>query len=368
MAVCPKECIYVEEQKDSCYAKIDEKKCVNCKKCQSVCPLNEVSYNSNIKTYAAYSKENETRKRSASGGIGFEIAKMIIEENGLVCGAAWSKEKNYVEHILVDNINNLYKLQGSKYVHSVISRELVQEINNVKESRKVCFFGTPCQVMGMKNIFGESVIYVDLICHGITDYAVWTKYLDYEKKRCKLSKAVQIVSFRQGSRFDISFYQEDGSCKTIPFNQSLYMNHYLEGTIYRNNCYECIFAKRERVGDITLGDFWGLKSDSSIHNFDMTLGDSVVLVNTERAIELLKSIENRIVIEERAFDEACNGNGQLNAPCTRSKYAERFSFLRKHFSTTFALIMCKPKKFVVTELRFFLGKIRSVSLNSERRL
>ena len=44
---------------------------------------------------------------------------MVIEKGGIVYGATFNNE-NMVEHIKVDNINDLNKLRGSKYVQSKI--------------------------------------------------------------------------------------------------------------------------------------------------------------------------------------------------------------------------------------------------------
>lgn len=38
-----------------------------------------------------------------------------------------------------------------------------------------------------------------------------------------------------------------------------YYHYFLSGEIYRDCCYQCPYAQRQRVGDITVGDYWGVQ-------------------------------------------------------------------------------------------------------------
>ena len=63
-------------------------------------------------------------------------------------------------------------------------------------------------------------------------------------------------------------------------HNNLYFRAFLERLTLRNSCYECPFAKIERTGDITLGDFWGIWDyDAKI---DDKKGTSLVLINTQK--------------------------------------------------------------------------------------
>lgn len=79
----------------------------------------------------------------------------------------------------------------------------------------------------------------------------------------------------------------------IPARLTSYNTLFLDGDIYRENCYECPYAHKERVADMTIGDFWGierehpelLKQDA----FDERKGISCMLANTEKGVELCKN-------------------------------------------------------------------------------
>ena len=41
-----------------------------------------------------------------------------------------------------------------------------------------------------------------------------------------------------------------------------YFKYFMRHTLYQPACFECNYSGANRVGDITLGDFWGLESRS----------------------------------------------------------------------------------------------------------
>ena len=110
------------------YMKIDEKgfynvsinnlKCVNCGICISVCPIvNKKENNSKNPEKYAFSAPKEIIDKSSSGGVFTVLAQHVLNNSGVVVGAAYTN-KFEVEHIIIDSINELYKLRMSKYVQS----------------------------------------------------------------------------------------------------------------------------------------------------------------------------------------------------------------------------------------------------------
>lgn len=69
------------------------------------------------KTYAVWSKDQDIRYCSTSGGAFTEFAKAIIADGGLVAGAKYNDE-NLVEHDLIDSYEGIEKLRQSKYMSS----------------------------------------------------------------------------------------------------------------------------------------------------------------------------------------------------------------------------------------------------------
>ena len=70
----------------------------------------------NVETqaYAAYTKDSDIRKSSSSGGIFSELGLQVLNQGGAVYGAAYGT--NYhVEHICIENVDDLERLRGAKY-------------------------------------------------------------------------------------------------------------------------------------------------------------------------------------------------------------------------------------------------------------
>lgn len=74
--------------------------------------------------------------------------------------------------------------------------------------------------------------------------------------------------------------------KVITGNLLSYVNLFLRSFTYRKNCYSCPFASEKRVGDLTLGDFWGFHEEYPSYDEKQGLsngkGVSCILVNTNQ--------------------------------------------------------------------------------------
>ena len=74
-----------------------------------------------------------------------------------------------------DTINRRYRkrlkntsineLQGSKYLQSSNFNQIIKKVQDA--DKNIILFGTPCQIAGIKKIFGDKkdIIYVDLMCN-----------------------------------------------------------------------------------------------------------------------------------------------------------------------------------------------------------
>ena len=151
------------------YPIIDHSRCTDCGLCRKKCPTNTVfTYHKPVKAFATWSKDYETYKMSASGGIATEIARYIILSGGAVYGCA-SLPDIKIKHIRIDNVDDLPLLQGSKYVQSDIVSIIRPLKEDIKVGKPVCFIGTPCQVAAIRNIYKDkpdNLYLIDLIYGG----------------------------------------------------------------------------------------------------------------------------------------------------------------------------------------------------------
>ena len=103
-------------------------------------------------SYIVQSKNDNLISKSSSGGIFAEIARYILSQNGVVFGCAMEcvQDGFEVKHIYIEKEEDLYKIQGSKYVQSNLGNTIKQAKEFLDQGRFVLFSGTPCQIAGLK--------------------------------------------------------------------------------------------------------------------------------------------------------------------------------------------------------------------------
>lgn len=80
-----------------------------------------------------------------------------------------------------------------------------------------------------------------------------------------------------------------------------YGKHFIDGDCYRESCYQCAYVNTSRVGDLTVGDFWGIAK--SHPNFNSPKGVSSVFVNTEKGQKLFEMMRVLAEVEEATLEE-----------------------------------------------------------------
>lgn len=329
---CPQDTItMIKDQEGFWYPKVEGKKCTKCGICISSCPsLNEYTAENNTKSpqvFAAWSKDEQNRFYSTSGGIFTELAKVILQQGGYVIGAQYSN-KFLVEHAAIDKISDIPKLRQSKYLQSDIGDVYKQALELLELGKTVMFCGTPCQNAGLSVFLGRdynNLIKCDFICRGVISPMVFRKYLDMLEKR--YDQPIKKVTFKNKSRgwngFCTLIEFEDGKQYIEDRNNDLYMVGYLKYNLYmRPSCHECKYKKIPRVSDITLGDFWGIGNTRP--HLDENKGTSVVLLNSDKGKDLFAKIEKEIIFEGCTLDEALRGNPCLLKSAPIGKHREMF--------------------------------------------
>lgn len=325
--ICPKNAIeMIQDEKGFYYPKVLKEKCVNCGLCNKVCPiLARVEITNSPKAFAVYSKDEEIRKQSSSGGVFSLIAEKILEQNGVVFGAQFD-EKFKVIHTYIEKKEDLEQLRGSKYVQSQINDTYKKAEEFLKQDRFVLFTGTPCQIEGLKQYLRkdyEKLYTQDLICHGVPSPIVWEKYLEYRNKMDK--EVPNKISFRNKDNgwkiFNMKFEYHN---KTYKENQhkDIFMQAFLKNVSLRDSCYNCSFKKKNRVSDITLADFWGIQN--ILPEMDDDKGTSLVIVNSEKGNEIFENIKEKVIFQEVDFETAIKYNKSMTESVKENGKREKF--------------------------------------------
>lgn len=311
--ICPQKCISMRSNKRGFLEpNIIVEDCVQCGLCKKKCPISSVvGKREVINVYAACAKEIELLKQSTSGGFFGVLGKYIIENNGIVYGAAFDQSL-HVRHIGISNDKELCQLQGSKYVQSEIYNILEEIACNLKQRKKVLFCGTGCQIAALNNFLGneyENLFTVELVCHGVPSPKVFEKYINWlEKKR---GEKIEEYNFRTKKKRTIGdhnqVYYKTQSKEYFDFiYKDPYYDSFLTGKTLRESCCNCQYKGNKRVADITLGDFWGI--EKCIKDFPLDNGVSLVFINSLKGRELFKSISGGFIFQETTYEEAVKCN------------------------------------------------------------
>lgn len=310
---CGKKIIEIRLNSDGFYEPFitEDSKCNECGICLDVCAYlkNVPFFSSPQKSYAAWSKDVNIRKKASSGGISFEIAKILLNKNFKICSVRYNIETNRAEHYIANNINELIPSIGSKYIQSYT----LNAFNEINRKDKYLIIGTPCQIDSVRHYIHkfkieENFILIDFFCHGVPTMWAWTRYKEMiEKKIGSFSD----VAWRYKDK-DINWH--DSLCMHIKGERKSYTSKATEGDLFyqlffknaclNKSCYsKCKYKYNHSSADIRIGDLWGKTYETNQE------GVSALVTFTLKGDETIKSTRN-IELVEQPFNIVAEGQIQ----------------------------------------------------------
>lgn len=317
------------------YPFIDSSKCIDCGKCLRVCNYKseKCGYSHKI-CYAGASKEESVLDSSSSGGVFATLAISFMKSQGVIYGCSLKKiNGRFVAlHTRISELSELSVLQGSKYVQSYIGSTYKDAKKDLDDGKLVMFVATPCQIAGLKKFLQgksyDNLYCVDIICHGVPSITFFQSYIAYleKKKNVKIDDFVFRDKKYGWSVWGSAIIKKHSKKSKMLQNRhnSAYYHYFLSGDIYRESCYSCKYASSKRIGDITIGDFWGVEIEYPSYLFDKggdfkrDKGISCVLVNSDHGLKMIENYGKKINLLPANFDKIRAHNGQLNKPVAKS--------------------------------------------------
>lgn len=328
---CPKGCIsMVPDAEGFLYPHVDREYCTECGMCMRICPvLNPIQCNDVAmpRVYACWNRDESIRSSSSSGGMFTALAEQVIDAGGVVFGVAFDGHMR-VKHVAAETHGDLARLRGSKYVQSYVGLSYVKAEAFLRRNKAVMFFGTPCQIAALRASLGQipdNLITCDLLCHGVPSPDLFAKYIGYLERR--FGARVTSVDFRH-KRIG---WQLPSTVATFDNGRQIILNDIADSFMYgfsrnlslRPACYRCTYASSRRIGDVTIGDFWGIGESAPFHHHTRN-GVSLVLANSEKGIRLLENGGDKFVCQERTLDEARRRGMALVGPRPEPRSREQF--------------------------------------------
>lgn len=331
---CPKHCITLKEDGEGfLYPHVNSDECIDCGLCEKVCPeLHHGERHIPLEVYAAKNKDESIRMQSSSGGIFTLLAEKVIQEGGVVFGAAFDANWE-VMHTYAETMEGLVDFRGSKYMQSRIGTAYQDAEYFLKQGRKVLFSGSPCQIKGLKLFLRknyDNLIAVDFICHGVPSPKVWREYLKETIARksgknsvlpypipCKIG--IDTVDFRSKStgwkKYSFALTLSETSVEGVKntvllssvFSENPFMRAFLADLILRPSCYSCPSKSGRSGSDLTIADYWAIPQVAP--EFDDDKGVSLVLVQTEKGKSFYQSLKEKTTFIVTSYQEAQGANG-----------------------------------------------------------
>lgn len=314
---------------------VDTQLCVNCGKCLRVCPALKEKNKSNFEPYgyAAVAK-NDIRRKSSSGGIFFVLASYVLSKKGYVAGAVYD-ENLRVKHIVSSNPADLERMRGSKYVQSDASQVYSAVCELLLSGKTVLFSGTPCQIAAMKTLVGgddPNLICVDILCHGVPSPKIFDYYLNENFDKSQ----IETVLFRNKEHRN----GMPGSLTVVMKNGDRYYSEYFDNSYYdafgkdislRDSCFDCKYAEFPRVGDISVGDFWGAKTTAT--KIDYEKGSSITIVNSKKGEKLWNAISKKLdIVEKYPLEVLMSWNRNKRQRSAHPRRGEFLDSIKRHNS------------------------------------
>lgn len=360
-ARCPKSCIrLLPDQEGFLYPEVDMTACVDCGRCEDVCPeLNVGAARKPLKAMAAVCQDEALRLQSSSGGIFSLLAEAVLARGGVVFGARFDEQWQVVlDH--TETLEGLAAFRGSKYVQAKVGRAYADCAAFLRSGREVLFSGTPCQIAGLKGLLGcdyPNLTLVDVACVGVPSPGLWQSYLRCESRAAlpgasadAALAALREVRFRdkskgwKDSRMVLRWAVDAQAAPAIAgenpdgwveHSAPRYKNPFFQalntGLVARPSCYACQLKGEGRSGsDLTLADCWGVdqllsamtgQPDAEAARVRLCddKGSSLVIVRSSRGEALLQSLP--MIALDCDYEAAVHLNAGLRAASHQPPHA-----------------------------------------------
>lgn len=327
---------------------IDTEKCIQCKKCERVCPILTIDKiqicSHNIITYAGFSENKSELQSSASGGAATAISRKFISGGGKVFGVVYDENFTHASYQCASSETELEQFKGSKYVQA----EKRAVYSNVKSAlsngETVLFIGLPCEVGALKTFLGkeyDSLYTCELICYGPTSAKVASEFADGLLKNYKSKIAAFSVRYKKDGLWTPPYLRavfENGDIFLKPFYSTDYGHAF--SLFPRPSCYNCIYKGDRRVADLTVGDYWGCTPKDAFWNQD---GVSAIFVHTQKGRELIEKIPEFKLIET-TYEHASQSNSMLFKRREKSLLRDTFSKMFVEHGLHYACKHTKSRK------------------------
>ena len=377
--VCAKKIIEIALNKDGFYEPriTDPEKCTNCGLCADVCAFSHSEpalgkEETSINSWAAWSNDERVQRKCSSGGIGFEIAKQLIEKDYKLCGCRYNAQAGRAEHYIATTPEEAIASIGSKYIQSYT----VDGFKAINRKEKYLVTGTPCQIDSFRRYIRkfrveDNFVLLDFFCHCVPSMWAWNKYTRMvEKQTGKITYASWRNKFtgwhdswtmgldgeksqegKESNNYDALIKERDTQFKSWLTRGDVFYALFLGDYCCNTACAkDCKYKYDRSSADIRIGDLWG----STYKDNDE--GVSALITFTPKGKEVVEQLKD-VTLVEHPFEVVAEGQMKRNTHKAPT-YPIVMSFLKSGFGLD--SLVWKTLHFtnrVIGKIRYTLRKI-----------
>lgn len=334
--VCAKKIISISLNKDGFYEPHieDADKCTNCGICLDVCAFNNPDLSLSerkIKSWAAWSNDEDVRRKCSSGGIGFELGKQLIERGYHAVGCRYDIKEQRAEHYIATTVEDFIQSIGSKYIQSYTA-DAFRQIQ--RKGQKYLVTGTPCQIDSFRRMIRkfhceDNFVLMDFFCHCVPSMWAWKAYIKMlEPKIGKVTYASWRNKYEYGWH-DSWLMGVDGekTSKPVDWHDSYNLlirgkKSFIQSRMSQGNLFykfflgdlclgpqcekDCKYKYDQSSADIRIGDLWGetYKEDQK--------GVSSLVAFTDKGRKIIEGLQD-VTLIEHPFEVVAEGQMKKNA-------------------------------------------------------
>lgn len=352
--VCAKRIIEITLNKDGFYEPqiTDLDKCTNCGLCTDVCAFSHEELalgkdDISINSWAAWSDDERVQRKCSSGGVGYEIAKQLIEKDYKLCGCRYNAEEERAEHYIATTPEEAIQSIGSKYIQSYT----VDGFKAINRKEKYIVTGTPCQIDSFRRYIKkfrveDNFVLLDFFCHCVPSMWAWNKYMQMvEKKIGKITYASWRNKFtgwhdswtmaldgdNTESRdnvgnecYDTLICEKDTAYKSWLSKGDIFYNLFLGDYCCNPACAKnCKYKYDRSSADIRIGDLWGKTYK------DNNKGVSALVTFTDKGRLVVESLAG-VTLKDHPFEVVAEGQMTRNVH-KKPTYGLVMRFLKSSF-------------------------------------
>lgn len=350
ISICPVSCIEIDlSKRKQFYRRIDSSKCIHCGLCDKVCPHTGDDFCSEpILGLNVWTESRGNLYYVSSGGVA-TTAYIYALNNKIFCIGVCFDSNYQLKYRFLTSPVDIYFAAGSKYVYSQMG-DVYQQVEKVLlNGERVLFVGLPCHVGGLKkycalnSVPEKNLLTIDLVCHGVSTPYLFQNYVNVLQRKDILTGGENVFFRKKYNPYGITvlkngkaIYQRN---RYLDSYMSLYVKNY-----YSDTCYSCRFAKKQRIGELTIMDC----STPGERRKCKRMGGSSVLINSSKGLEFWKSIQSQFEIEKYSLEDIVKEDPMLRGPASKPRLYYLFWLLEQiiGFSKAEKLLYGVPNRII----------------------